>query len=145
MLTVPHDLPPAAVPLSDFSILEPPHPASTIAPEAARAAARNPIIVIRTRILQFSSMTRPPLLGAGTPRCGLRDPVEEDAEQHYRETRGEPLAVKVALREARDHQVPESAGADQPADDDHGEHVDQALVRRQCDRAPGHRQLDLRD
>ena len=74
--------------------------------------------------------------GVPAGRC-LGDPVEHDAEQDDREPGRQALAVQLALREAGDDVVAERAGADQAADDDHRQHVDQALVGRERQRAGG--------
>ena len=58
---------------------------------------------------------------------------------------GHALAPLLAPREAEHHVVAERTGADQAADDRHRQHVEQALVGRQHQRARGHRQLHLGD
>ena len=79
---------------------------------------------------------------APRPRA-LRDPVEDDPEQDDRDARGEALAEVLGLGEAGDDVVAQRAGADEAADDDHREDEDDPLVRREQERRPGDRQLDL--
>ena len=54
-----------------------------------------------------------------------------------------PLPNSWSWREAGDHDVAEAAAADHAADDDHRQHVEQALVGGQHQRLARHRQLDL--
>ena len=64
-------------------------------------------------------------------------------EQDDRDSCGETLAEEVALGESGDDVVAKAARADESADDDHREDEDDPLVRREQERRPGHRQLDL--
>ena len=56
-----------------------------------------------------------------------------------------PLPNRLPCENPATTSKPSARRPDQAADDDHRQHVDQALVRRQGDRAARHRQLHLRD
>src|SRR5215218_1460531 len=66
--------------------------------------------------------------GPGAVCCRPGHPVDEDAEKHDREAGRDTLAGVLLVREAVDDVVAERLGADQAADDDHGQHVEQPLV-----------------
>ena len=56
-----------------------------------------------------------------------------------------PLPKSWSCEKPGDHDVAEAAAADEAADDDHGEHVEQTLVGGQHEGLARHRQLHLGD
>src|SRR5689334_6063597 len=79
--------------------------------------------------------SRPPGVTVGGPvRRRAGDAVEHDAEHHDGQAGRQTLAEDAELHETGHDVVAESARADETADDDHRQHVDEALVRGQHQR-----------
>src|SRR5215210_880714 len=142
--TFPHDaavLPAVAVPTAS---------ATGTAAAIASATTR------RRRLLRSPSFIQPSLClpwfarsplrssprGHPSAAPALRDPVERDPEREDRERRDDALPERVPLQALGDL-VAEGARADEPADDDDGEHHDDPLVDAEHDRVAGERHLHL--
>src|SRR4051812_26050706 len=129
MLKSPHAFPLAEVLL--FLMSPPPHALRPSATTAATHPSRSQCFPRAISHFPFvwpaRSWTGPHVSRPAEPFRGvLRDAVDHDAERRDRDAGRQTLAEELPLGEPRDHDVAEASRADHAADDDHGEHVEQA-------------------